>query len=120
LKVFVHLTEDLLRPLAQDDGLPGAGCCSTDTWVNGEVVVDPHVIPLPTDLRPGNYRLLVGMYHEASGQRLPVLDDQGNELAQDYISIAKVAVRPSSTPTPRPLRPELSNWVYLPLVEVNW
>ncbi|RME79276.1 MAG: hypothetical protein D6784_00970, partial [Chloroflexi bacterium] len=37
-----------------------------------EQVVDPHILPLPADLPSGPYRLAVGLYHQPSGQRLPL------------------------------------------------
>lgn len=118
-KVFTHLSAGD-RPPAQHDGPPGEGCCPTDTWVEGEVVVDRHIIALPVDLRPGIYLLITGMYDEASMQRLPILDAQGQELGSDQIQIAEVVVRPRSTPEPLLLRAQTVHQVYLPLVEVGW
>jgi hypothetical protein len=117
-KVFAHLGDGRNPPLAQDDGPPGGGCCPTDTWVEGEVVVDRHVISLPVDMPPGNYQLLVGMYHESSDQRLPVFDSQGYELKDQQASIAALTIVSISTPVPAPIGTEPLYQVYLPLVEL--
>jgi hypothetical protein len=118
-KVFSHLSDGRLL-LAQHDGPPGDGCCPTDTWVKGEVVVDRHVIPLAVDLLPGTYHLTTGMYDEPSLQRLPILDTQGRQLDEHQVFLADVVVRPSPPPKPTPVRPHWTHRVYLPLVEVSW
>jgi mannosyltransferase len=117
-KVFTHLGDGRNPPLAQHDGPPGGGCCPTDTWIEGEVVVDQHVISLPADMPPGNYELLVGMYHESSDQRLPVFDSQGYELKGQQAAIAEVSIISISTPVPAPIGSETLYQVYLPLVEL--
>jgi hypothetical protein len=117
-KVFTHLGDGQNPPLAQDDGPPGGGCCPTDTWVEGEVVVDRHVISLPEDMPPGTYQLLVGMYDESSDLRLPVFDSQGYELKDQQASIADVTIISTSTPVPAPVGSETLYQVYLPLVEL--
>jgi hypothetical protein len=118
-KVFTHLSQDGLLPLAQHDGMPGEGCCPPDTWVQGEVVVDRHVIPLAADLVPGTYRLTAGMYHEATGERLPVTTAQGGALGDGQIPVAEVRILPRSTPMPTPVLPEMEFRIYLPLMESN-
>jgi mannosyltransferase len=119
-KVFTHLSEDALAPLAQHDGLPGEGCCPPDTWVKGEVVVDRHVIPLAADFAPGSYRLTAGMYDEPTGVRLPVTSSKADAEEETHIPIAEVVVRPRSTPMPTLPLPQLDHRIYLPLVEANW
>jgi hypothetical protein len=118
-KVFTHLSQDGLVPLAQHDGYPGEGCCPPDTWVEGEVVEDRHVIPLAADLTPGTYRLAVGMYHEATGERLPVTSGEGGAEGTGQIPITEVIVLPRSTPMPTSALPQMDHRIYLPLVESN-
>jgi hypothetical protein len=118
-KVFTHLSQDGRAPLSQHDGVPGEGCCPSDTWVDGEVIVDRHVIPLAADLAPGSYRLTAGMYHEASGGRLPVSTARGDELAGAQIPIAEVELLPRRTPMPTAVLQEMDHRIYLPLMESN-
>jgi hypothetical protein len=58
------------RPLAQWDGNPCLNTARTSLWPAGEPVRDHVLFRLPADLPGGEYRLLVGLYDPASGQRL--------------------------------------------------
>ncbi|MGH2541861.1 MAG: hypothetical protein ACRDIB_03635, partial [Ardenticatenaceae bacterium] len=71
-KVFLHLRDASGRTVTQDDTVPAHGAAPTTSWAAGEVVVDEHTLTLPPDLAPGNYTLFVGLYHEASDERLPL------------------------------------------------
>jgi hypothetical protein len=68
--VFVHLTEESGRPVAQYDGQPRGQRHPTDRWAPGEVVEDPVPLAIGPEVRPGRYRLLVGLYDLRTGQRL--------------------------------------------------
>jgi len=94
-KVFTHLVASDGPPLAQDDAPPGRGCCPTSTWTEGEVVVDQHLISLPGDLLPGTYDLVVGMYDEDTGTRLPVRAADGEKLPHDRALVRSVTVEPA-------------------------
>ncbi len=119
-KVFTHLGDDgLSPPVAQHDDLPGEGCCPPNTWVEGEVVVDRHLVPLASNLVPDTYLLTAGMYDEPTGLRLPVFGAQGNEVAGDRVPIAEVVIHPRSTPASAPILPKMDFRIYLPLVEAN-
>jgi uncharacterized membrane protein len=67
--VFVHIAPpDAPAPLvAQHDGWPAGGARPTHTWVQGEIINDPH--PLP-GLPAGKYQIRVGLY--VGQERLPV------------------------------------------------
>jgi len=71
--VFVHLLDPQGPIVAQHDGQPQNGAYPTSVWDIGEVVADEHVLDLPADLPPGSYRLRVGWYLPATGDRLPVV-----------------------------------------------
>ncbi len=70
--VFVQLLNMDWRVVAQQDLQPLAGRAPTSTWLRGEFLSDPYRLRLPTDLPPGSYRVIAGMYDASSGQRLPV------------------------------------------------
>jgi hypothetical protein len=76
--VFVHVLDSAGALVAQHDSQPRDGHYPTSVWDQGEVVDDGHRLPLPADLPDGNYQVAVGMYSVDSGERLPVLDSQGN------------------------------------------
>ncbi len=70
--VFVHLLDAEGGIVAQHDGQPQNGAYPTSVWDTGEVIADEHVLDLPADLPAGGYRLRVGWYLPATGDRLPV------------------------------------------------
>lgn len=76
--VFVHLVplEGDDKALSQGDAPPLSGRWPTSLWVPGQVLDDEHVVPLPADLPPGAYSLLVGLYDADTGQRLRLADGQ--------------------------------------------
>jgi len=89
-KVFVHLTDDSGRPLAQHDGVPGSGEQPTTTWPPGQQVLDRHGLFLPSRL-PERVRVLIGLYDPATGQRLRLPD------GRSFVEIATLDVPSQST-----------------------
>ncbi len=77
-QVFVHLLNEQGEKLAQRDGQPVLWLRPTSTWQPGERIVDRYGLLLPQDLPPGEYRIAVGLYDAASGQRLPVSAGPGD------------------------------------------
>lgn len=71
-KVFVHLRDGANQVVAQDDRLPAGGSALTNSWAPGEVVVDEHRLDLPSDLPAGRYAVVVGLYRDEDGARLPL------------------------------------------------
>jgi hypothetical protein len=98
-KVFTHLEDAQGKTWAQHDAQPGEGCCPTDTWTDGEVIVDRHTIPLSADLPPGAYQLVVGMYDEATLNRVPAYSADGTQLPNDSIPISSVTIGPAQAPS---------------------
>ncbi len=78
---------------AQQDNHPQAGRYPTTAWSLQDKVVDRYNLTVPQDAPAGQYRLLVGMYDLATGQRLPALDDQGIPLPDDAILLTVLNVR---------------------------
>jgi len=83
LKVFVHLVDPNDNILAQFDGQPQAGKYSTSRWIPGELVEDTYPLIFPADAPPGPYRLFVGLYDEATLERLPVSTDVAGRVILD-------------------------------------
>jgi mannosyltransferase len=120
-KVFVHLVDDAGSIQAQHDAVPGEGCCPTNTWVKGEIIVDEHPIALRADMVPGSYQLEVGMYDQEADRRLPVYAADGEPLAGDRVLLDRVAVEPApagSQAAQVPAAPlfEFEHKAFLPLV----
>ena len=75
--VFIQVLDAADRIVGQVDAWPLQGTYPTGQWTPGEIVVDPHVVPLAAELPPGSYRLQVGWYLLADLRRLPLLDANG-------------------------------------------
>lgn len=78
--VFVHLLDGTGRAVLFGDGPPLGGYYPTGMWGAGEVVADPHPLALPTDLAPGVYRVMVGMYDLDTMARLVRPDGGGDSI----------------------------------------
>ena len=90
--VFTHLLDEKSRLFGQSDGLPAGGALPTTHWAPQEIVVDQHRIPVSAGAIPGEYHVEVGMYHSASGQRLPVQDESGVTLGDHLLLESSVFV----------------------------
>ncbi|MBX3057015.1 MAG: glycosyltransferase family 39 protein [Anaerolineae bacterium] len=67
--VFVHLLTADGALLAQHDSAPLWGTRPTTTWQPGEMLLDRHVLALPTDAPPTAVRLLTGLYDSQTIER---------------------------------------------------
>ena len=86
-KVFTHVLGQTFNAQAgsfiwgQQDNEPVNDTRPTSTWRVGEVIVDSYAIVIDDAAPRGQYTVEIGMYEPATGIRLPVLDRQGNEVA---------------------------------------
>jgi hypothetical protein len=92
--VFVHLLGPDGRLVAGDDEQPVDGTRPTTGWVPGEYITDPHRLPLPLDLSPGEYTLEVGLYDagEVGLPRLPVIGQEG-QAETDKVVVGSIQVQ---------------------------
>ncbi|RME47073.1 MAG: hypothetical protein D6791_06720, partial [Chloroflexi bacterium] len=97
-KVFVQLLSPTNQLIAQRDSEPGGGTRLTTTWQPGEVIVDRYGLWVPPGTPPADYRLIAGMYHLETGQRLPVARD--GQPAGDFIDLGTIQVVPPRVPPP--------------------
>ncbi|TKJ31049.1 MAG: hypothetical protein CEE40_03075 [Chloroflexi bacterium B3_Chlor] len=91
--VFVHL--DDLRPNYISWSLSeeiNPANIPTSTWTPGFYVSDRHALPVSVETPPGLYVLRAGLYRPDTGQRLAVLDEEGN-VVSDSLELARVRVR---------------------------
>lgn len=77
---FVHVRNAAGDIIAQQDQPPLAGAYPTGLWDPGEIIADMITVPLPKNVAPGPYRLVVGMYEVETGQRLAVPGQPSNEV----------------------------------------
>ncbi len=90
-KVFVHIVAPDGHMGAQRDSVPVDWSRPTYTWVPGEPITDLHQIPLPKEIAPQAYEILIGMYDEETGQRV-MLYGTGLDPA-DHLRLATIIVR---------------------------
>lgn len=69
---FVHLRDAAGNVIAQHDGQPRNGSYPASVWSPGEVIPDGHAVVIPTEVVPGTYAIVVGLYDPQTGIRLPV------------------------------------------------
>jgi hypothetical protein len=81
--VFAHFVGPDGRPHGQVDQFPGDGNAPTTSWAPGQVIEDALALPIAADAPLGTYRVAVGMYHSATGTRLPVSTASGRMLADN-------------------------------------
>jgi hypothetical protein len=91
-KVFVHLTDEAGQIQAQHDGDPVYGFTPTTRWLPGEIVADQHDFRLPSDLTPGRYILLAGMYEFETMRNLLPLGDEEAKRWGNRIRLGEVTV----------------------------
>ena len=89
--VFTHLLDGRGQVWGQKDNPPMEGRYPTALWVAGEVVSDEYVIPVGDDAPAGEYTIEVGMYRLETGERLPVLDGEG-QVVGDRVLLGPVTV----------------------------
>jgi hypothetical protein len=81
--LFVHLLGPEGRPRGQIDRIPGRGAAPTTSWAADQTLVEEIALPVDADASPGTYRIAVGFYDPAYGDRLPATDAEGQRLADD-------------------------------------
>ncbi len=68
--VYTQLLNEQNEIIAQQDNWPVNGQWPPTCWSGGETVADSYRLPLPPELPPGQYHLVVGLYDAATGERL--------------------------------------------------
>ena len=79
--VFVHLLDKNGQIVAQTDQKPVGGLAATNVWQPGDIIRESLKIMLPSDVPPGKYDLVIGVYLRESVQRLTILGDKVTDNA---------------------------------------
>jgi 4-amino-4-deoxy-L-arabinose transferase-like glycosyltransferase len=83
--VFTHLlAEGKDRLVAQHDGPPAEGRRPTTGWVQGEIIVDSHLLRWREEYT-GTCPVEIGLYDSATGNRLAAYDGEGKHLSHDRL-----------------------------------
>ena len=89
--VFVHLLDSSGQLRGQADSPPMAGKYPTSVWDAGEVIADLHTLSLAPDLPAGEYKIAIGLYDPETGQRVPIVDEDG-QVSGDHVIIYGLAL----------------------------
>ena len=81
--LFVHLIGPGGELVGQVDRVPGNGAAPTSTWAEGQVIVGEVALPTAPSAETGRYRIAVGFYDAAYGERLSVTDVDGRDLPEN-------------------------------------
>jgi hypothetical protein len=91
--VFTQLVGPDSQVWAQWDNPPQAGRYPTTAWAAPDRVVDRYALSLAAGAPPGQYRLLVGMYDPATGQRLPITAN-GQPQPDQALELTRLTLEP--------------------------
>ncbi|PIE79779.1 MAG: hypothetical protein CSA11_10740 [Chloroflexi bacterium] len=94
---FVHLEDKWDTRWSQVN----AFAYPTAQWEPGELVIQRVDLPVAVGAPPGFYQVRVGLFNEETGNRLPVLDENGR-YAGDSIFLKNTSVHPGTPPEPLP------------------
>ncbi len=71
---FTHILDQEEGILAQYDALDAPSW----SWQAGDIILQVHPVVVPAGIQPGYYQTFVGIYDRPTGQRLPLLSDDGD------------------------------------------
>lgn len=91
--VFVHIVNQEGTLVAQHDGPPAGGERPTSTWKYDEVVLDVHMIHLPSTLPEGTYDIRTGIYDLQTMERLPILGNDGTICSGDLLPLGQLQIQ---------------------------
>jgi mannosyltransferase len=83
--VFLHALDGDNHIVGQRDAEPGGGVRLTPLWEPGQTIADNHGLPIHPATPPGEYRVEVGMYNAATGQRLTTPDGASQVWLQPLV-----------------------------------
>jgi hypothetical protein len=89
--VFVHLLDEDGRIVGQYDGQPMQGFYPTSRWDVGDTVRDDLDVTVGASVPRGPLQLVAGMYLPSTGERLPVLDADG-QVMEDMVYLGEITV----------------------------
>jgi 4-amino-4-deoxy-L-arabinose transferase-like glycosyltransferase len=87
--VFVHLVDAEGFTIAQHDTMPGGGRLPTSRWQPGQIILDRYSVIIPTTAyAPNRGAWRVGLYDHQTGERLPLLDKDGDSFVFGDLTLA--------------------------------
>ena len=83
-KLFTHVLANDSTIMAQQDLLS----VPSWQWQSGDIILQVHQIWIAPEIESGVYETAVGLYSEATGQRVPILDSTDNRAFVTSLQIA--------------------------------
>lgn len=90
--VFLQLLDPANHLVGQRDAAP---LTPTSAWSVGQAITDRHGLFVEPGTPPGPHRLIAGLYHSQTGQRLPV------EGGENFVALGTVEIIRPEVPLPR-------------------
>jgi hypothetical protein len=87
---FVHLASPAQALITGTDAEPCGGWYPTSVWHANEVIEQNVQLPLPGNLAPGQYAIMVGLYDWQTGARLAVTQPNQREPDRAYVGAIEV------------------------------
>jgi hypothetical protein len=84
-KVFVHLVDSQGKQVAGIDNEPQQGNLHTSGLRANFFVPDGYIIPIMQDIPAGEYKIDVGLYRTDTQERLPIVDANGQPIADHFV-----------------------------------
>jgi hypothetical protein len=89
-KIFVHIFDPATgEVVAQDDAMPRRWLYPTTLWWAGETVQDLISISMD-DASPGTYGIAIGVYEPLTGERLPLVDSNGQLIPDGRVVLEEM------------------------------
>ncbi|MGQ9491745.1 MAG: glycosyltransferase family 39 protein [Anaerolineae bacterium] len=85
--VFVHLLDEAGAVRGYGDAEPGNGAFPTPGWLTGEYLADVHRVQIGADAPSGVYRLAIGFYDPATGERLKTPEGADQVLLAETVTV---------------------------------
>lgn len=92
LTVFTQLIDATGFFRGGQDNQPVWGTYPTTAWQPGEKITDKYLLSPQPEAPPGRYQVWVGLYDLQTGERVMVLDEDGNPLADHVVLNLKVII----------------------------
>ena len=91
-KMFVHVLDANGNPMFQRDKASLNDLVPTTQWKVGESLQDPFSLLIPSDVPPGDYRIMVGVYDPLNANRRLAVVGTGASPNGDEIQVATVRI----------------------------
>ena len=87
--IFIHIYDENNNFIRAHDSPPRKGAYPMGLWQPGEGIIDTHQIPI-ADLLKSKFNIRVGIYDPATGARMTVIDNNGNNVTDNSLYLLNI------------------------------